>query len=886
MTELFKKVNGETTTATNDEIAEFRKQYHKYGTPGVGDAWVNMTREHLTFIPFYTENEVNDMIISIFEDAFSEKREVMWNHFYESIGSCEGEHGLIKEFDNNITYTDINDDGIVEAILHSVDNGYFILDYSFDYNHINMKLADDVPDLEQTEWTDIIIPSSNTNVNDNNTVEENDSDDSKILTSDYINLKPYDPSLNGVYADTINLFIEIYANRQRDPYVYDGVTYPEGMENELGAKILEMTLNGGSVIDGYCIKDINGDGTVELIFMDSLYNIYGILTNIEGEIKFVKSFGYGAIDKSGLIYDSEFGTHSFSSWQESIQKLDSNGDLIDIICYGSYTGDNSDDDSEYYKLVDGQYLPSGKAEIEEFKSQFRTLWDGERLYEITNLTKEHMSYTKFNEDFCTLQDLENVTSNSSSVTDFLGTYDDIGQPIIYVRSWDEYFKIPIAYGIKENGGVMPFYGNYFCAALTSETTGILFVKQANQDTKIDMITFTKGSNQYTVRTIDISLSEEGLGIYELFCNFVDSQTGFLFVFEAIVSEFTTQLLLYKTEDGGKTWNHVECDNPIRHSLADSTIYASFINENTAIVSGRYKYAELLEDRSYITFDGGKSWDSIAPLPYPEYEEGIYSELLSFDHIDGKYVMTVRVVIDGGGTNRRKEIDRYISYDLRSWELEGVPEKAVHFSSYDAVLYMYSIIAKNAMTYNDQINYKAMFKFNSELDEEWYNKLSNAALTLRPKDIMSYGYEYIDINKDGTNELILTTGNDYSILAIFTMLNGKPVLLDAFWNRYHGHIDIDGLLHIGGSSGWDHSISQIYRLSPESDQLELVSEIGSDGHIYYKINFYKLVNNKKVSISEKEYNFLLNSEPFSNEIPKSHPIQLFKTDPIKNDGINS
>ncbi len=886
----YKKVDGEHLPATREEIAELRKQYHKYATPGVGDDWINMTREHLTFIPFYTENEVNDMIISIFEDALSGKREVMWNHFYESIGNCKGEHGLIKEFDNNITYTDINDDGIVEAILHSVDNGYFILDYSFDYNRINMKLADDVPDLEQTEWTDDTIPNSNINVNDNNTVEENDSVEPKILTSDHIYLNPHDPSLDGIYADTINLFIEIYANRQRDPYVYDGVTYPEGRENELGAKILEMTLHWGSLIDGYCIKDINGDGTDELIFLGPFYDIYGLFTNVDGEIRFVRFFDNGAIDKNGLIYDCEHKIFSFSSWQESIQKLDSNGELIDIICYGSYTGDNSDDDSEYYKLVDGQYLPSGKAEIEEFKSRFRTLWDGERLYEITNLTKEHMSYTNFNEDFYTLQDLENVNSNSSSITDFLGTYDDICQPIIYVRSWDEYFKIPIAYGIKENGGVMPFYGNSFCASLTSETTGILFVKQANQDTKIDMITFTKGSNQYTVLTIDIPLSEEGLGIYELFCNFVDSQTGFLFVFEAILSEFTAQggerLLLYKTEDGGKTWNYVECDNPIRHSLADSTIYASFINENTAIVSGRYKHAELLEDRSYITFDGGKSWESIAPLPYPEYEEGIYSELLSFDHIDGKYVMTVRVVIDGGGTNSRKEIHRYISHDLRSWELEGVPEKAVHFSSYDAVLYMYSIIAKNAMTYNDQINYKAMFKFNSELDEEWYNKLSNAALTLRPKDIISYGYEYIDINKDGTKELILTTGNDYSILAIFTMSNGKPVLLDAFWSRYHGHIDSDGLLHIGGSSGWDHSISRIYRLSPESDQLELVSEIGSDGHIYYKINFYKLVNNKKLSISEKEYNFLLNSEPFSNEIPESHPIQLFKTDPIKNDGINS
>ncbi len=511
---------------------------------------------------------------------------------------------------------------------------------------------------------------------DNNIENVNHSDGSKLLTSDYINLKPHDPSLNGVYADTINLFIEIYANRQRDPYMYDGVIYPDGMENELGAKILEMTLHCGSVIEGYCIKDINRDGTDELIFLGSFYDIYGLFTNVDGEVKFVRFFDNGAIDKNGLIYDCEHKIFSFSSWQESIQKLDSNGELTNIICYGSYTGDNSDDDSEYYKLVDGQYLPSNKGEIEEFKKQFRASWDGERLYEMRKLTKEHMSSTKFNEDFYTLQDLGKINSNSSSITDFLGTYDDIGQPIIYVRSWDEYFKIPIVYGATEYGA-MPFNNDFFCSALTSDNTGVLFAKQAYHSTKIDIITFTKGSNQYTVQTLDISLSEEGLGIYELFCSFVDSRTGFLFVLEEIVSEFTAQggerLLLYKTEDGGKTWNHVECDNPIRHSLADSTIYAGFINENTAIVSGRYKHEELLEDRGYITFDGGKSWEDIAPLPYPKYEEGIYSELLSFDRIDGKYVMTVRVVIDSGGTNLREEIHSYISYDLRSWELEDIKE---------------------------------------------------------------------------------------------------------------------------------------------------------------------------------------------------------------------
>ncbi len=135
--EFYKKEDGEYLPATKEEIEAFRKQYNQYGTPGVGDDWINMTKEHLTFTPFYTENEINEIIISIFEDVFSCKRQVIWNHNYEFFGYCTGYSKYVWQCQNEVAYIDFDRDGIIEALVQSDANGEFFLRYSLNYNHIN-----------------------------------------------------------------------------------------------------------------------------------------------------------------------------------------------------------------------------------------------------------------------------------------------------------------------------------------------------------------------------------------------------------------------------------------------------------------------------------------------------------------------------------------------------------------------------------------------------------------------------------------------------------------------------------------------------------------------------------------------------------------------------
>lgn len=80
---------------------------------------------------------------------------------------------------------------------------------------------------------------------------------------------------------------------------------------------------------------------------------------------------------------------------------------------------------------------------------------------------------------------------------------------------------------------------------------------------------------------------------------------------------------------------------------------------------------------------------------------------------------------------------------------------------------------------------------------------NLTNTLREMAIApsTCAYAYYDVNADGTSDLLLlTTGFDTSIKAIFTAADGAPVLVDAFWSRYNAFPYGDGTLATIGSSG--------------------------------------------------------------------------------------
>jgi hypothetical protein len=76
-------------------------------------------------------------------------------------------------------------------------------------------------------------------------------------------------------------------------------------------------------------------------------------------------------------------------------------------------------------------------------------------------------------------------------------------------------------------------------------------------------------------------------------------------------------------------------------------------------------------------------------------------------------------------------------------------------------------------------YDNLFSFPDDRSFEYYSHLLYIAYV----GIKNMGYDEIDLNGDGQDELVLMNG-DYRIKAIFTQKDGVPVLLDAFVFPYH------------------------------------------------------------------------------------------------------
>ena len=130
--------------------------------------------------------------------------------------------------------------------------------------------------------------------------------------------------------------------------------------------------------------------------------------------------------------------------------------------------------------------------------------------------------------------------------------------------------------------------------------------------------------------------------------------------------------------------------------------------------------------------------------------------------------------------------------------------------------------------------------------------------------LSLGYAMKDLNGDGTSELLLLR-EDFELLAILTLVDGKPVLLDSVQRRYHCSVDENGLIHTQESSGADYTTWRTYRLPPNSGEPELIWEQGTDGHEWIDgvavTKYYKLVNGEKVYVSQEEWDELSALYPY-------------------------
>ncbi len=460
-------------------------------------------------------------------------------------------------------------------------------------------------------------------------------------------------------------------------------------------------------------------------------------------------------------------------------------------------------------------------------------------------------------------------------------------PILYITAWEEYVKLPPV--LEETD----CYWRRCSAALSSDSSGIFAVSERGVT---DSLTVTRFQRDGTCSQTTVTFPTE-YGVTGLFCNFISDTDGFLFV-ERVYYENPTlmgaqgthALMLYKTIDGGASFEAVNLEAPLCVSYTESPLFAKFLDESVGVVSGRYWVTDSLSARTWLTLDGGKTWEPFPVLPHPSDRIDRFTELMELTYEDGSYKATVRVVFDGGGESRRETVYTYRSPELREWTLE-----TPGFTSYDAVIALFEKVAANAVSYNEYKDahgvYDAMFTFRNERETDWYQQLFASAIALRPRGFEAdFGYALSDVDKDGVEELILLLQKtdasdgetpDREIIAILTMADGEPILLDSFRERYRARIHEDGSIRTAGSSSAAENVIRVMEI--REGALVPMAEIGTEGvDEQQNLLCYKLVDGEKVSISKEEFDALSASAPFS--LPEAalafQPITLTLPDPVE------
>ena len=225
-------------------------------------------------------------------------------------------------------------------------------------------------------------------------------------------------------------------------------------------------------------------------------------------------------------------------------------------------------------------------------------------------------------------------------------------------------------------------------------------------------------------------------------------------------------------------------------------------------------------------------------------------------------------------------DRLLTYSrIPLVEDTHIPTEPIpaDFASYESILSMYEKMVETIPLFRyadwgkgDPWPYDAMFAIPNETAEEWYREVLTSVFSyaLSEDPFYAYGYTICDLNGDGIDELILRYYN-HRVLAVFSTVDGKPVLLDSYQPRGSCWIDPDGLLRVNLSGGWAYFRHQVYQVAPGGAELILLEEHGSEGEAAdtsdpnepNDLLRYIVINGEHVRVTQEEYDTHVASIPY-------------------------
>lgn len=349
---------------------------------------------------------------------------------------------------------------------------------------------------------------------------------------------------------------------------------------------------------------------------------------------------------------------------------------------------------------------------------------------------------------------------------------------------------------------------------------------------------------YKVEVIDPSTYTYVYTIYNAWGQAVYSETTQNKYFEiTMLGNYIVDIATYSSDIGRcHRYFHVmsasfDDSKEYQSVIATSSDYVAYLSPDTSKVIIK----NILDDSFYKEFQMPTDLYLVHPMP-------VFSASLSHDTLYIHY-------------EKNDYRPAFISFRFREDENHS-------FANYNAILALVQDICTALPTYEEQTDYAAAFGITDAQEIEWLDRLFSALRDLHPakeeaelstKHLKSVGYAIKDLNDDGIHELILLCEN-YDVIAIFSMVNGNPVLLSHYSSERLCVIDDQGLIYeTQRNHASDCSPRRLYRIAQGGSSMELIIEIGTAGndwnnHSPEKI-YYKLENGQKTMIDAPEYEYL-------------------------------
>jgi predicted small secreted protein len=240
-----------------------------------------------------------------------------------------------------------------------------------------------------------------------------------------------------------------------------------------------------------------------------------------------------------------------------------------------------------------------------------------------------------------------------------------GEFFLYINEWDAY---------RELSGLISYYDwLYFtdnCIVIDSETATIALINQDGKHDEPTIITYHFNKDNALVELHAVPLNIIASSEYDtFFVNMHTADHGYYFLTPTMDGSQDWRmdgvqgwpLFMFETTDGGKSWNQIST-NTFTFCTSDHINIIKFVSPNVGIISFRYVNLEDLCERTYLTLDGGLTWNQISQLPYPSNEGWGYSEVVDMALIDDRYYLTVKI-----SDNTQGEL-QFWSKDLTNWTL--------------------------------------------------------------------------------------------------------------------------------------------------------------------------------------------------------------------------